>query len=377
MPQRSQPTIPWPRIFDFRLARQRLADSGQSDPAALCLGACGIQAQVMSAAEMALWARQHSLTREKIHAALWKSRSLVKTLAMRGTLHLLPTSHYALYMRALRKSRMRQMRQIMARYGVTSKVSDRVTEAVLEALSNGPLTRPELTGRILALDFVKGKAKAWFDQSWWGVTRQAMAEGLVCYGPDQGRSVTLVLTEQWLPPQEAVEEQEAQKCLFRHYLSSYGPATLQDFSKWAGLKVSEARAIRELLEEELVEVQAGSGPGWLLSRDREALSESRPPRPHLRLLPYFDCYLLGHAQKNPFLDPKHYKQVFRQAGWVSPVILLDGKVIGVWDLTHRSNHSIVKVKPFKKLSKAVGGMIEREVADLRKFLGNPTQVVTI
>ncbi len=328
----------------------------------------------MSAAEMALWARQHSLSREKIHAALWEERSLVKTLAMRGTLHLLPTREYAVYMRALKKSRLRQMRQIMARYGVSHKVSDRVTEAVLKALGDGPLTRPELTGRILALDFVKGKAKDWFEQSWWGVTRQAMAQGLVCYGRDQGRSVTLVLTDEWLPPQPAIQEEEAQRALFRQYLSSYGPATLQDFCKWSGVQIPEARQIRDGLGEELVAIPIDGRRAWLLRRDHQALSTSHPSRRSLRLLPYFDAYLLAHAEKEPFLDPKHYKRVFRQAGWVSPVVLLNGKVIGVWSLTHRSSHSVMQVEPFRKLSKAVRVLIEKEAISLGSFLGKSIQV---
>lgn len=368
-------SIRWPQILAFRLARQHLAPLAQADPALLTSGACGIQAQVLSAAEMGLWARNHSLTREKIQAALWKSRSLVKTQAMRGTLHLLPTFEYALYMRALRRSRLRQMRQIMGRYGVSRKVSDRVTEAVIEALSEGPLSRPELTERILAQGLAKGKSKAWFEQSWWGVTRQAMVEGLVCYGPDQGRNVTLVLTGQWLPRQETHEREQAQMALFRSYLSSYGPATVRDFCKWSGMNASEVRPIRKKLGEELVQIQAEGKPAWLLRRDLEALQQQSSKRRHLRLLPYFDGYLLGHAKKDLFLESTHYKRVFRQAGWVSPVVLLNGKVIGVWSLTQRSKHILVEIEPFEKLSQPVQGLLEREAASLGTFLGNPAQTI--
>jgi len=37
---------------------------------------CGIQSQVMAAAQMAFWARMHGLTRADIRSALWKSRTL-------------------------------------------------------------------------------------------------------------------------------------------------------------------------------------------------------------------------------------------------------------------------------------------------------------
>ena len=47
-----------------------------------------IQAQVMSAAELTLNARIEDLRRDDIRDALWTHRTLVKTWAMRGTLHL-------------------------------------------------------------------------------------------------------------------------------------------------------------------------------------------------------------------------------------------------------------------------------------------------
>jgi hypothetical protein len=62
----------------------------------------GIQAQVFSAAELALWARTEGLAREAIQAALWQEHSLIKTWAMRGTLHLLATSELPLYVAARR-----------------------------------------------------------------------------------------------------------------------------------------------------------------------------------------------------------------------------------------------------------------------------------
>ncbi len=47
----------------------------------------GIQAQVMSAAELALCTRVEGLSPHDVKAALWQDRTLVRTWAMRGTLH--------------------------------------------------------------------------------------------------------------------------------------------------------------------------------------------------------------------------------------------------------------------------------------------------
>jgi hypothetical protein len=62
---------------------------------------CGMQAQVMSSVELALWARIEGLTPADVRDALCKQRRLVKTWAMRGTLHVLRADDYLRWQRPL------------------------------------------------------------------------------------------------------------------------------------------------------------------------------------------------------------------------------------------------------------------------------------
>ena len=143
----------------------------------------------MGPARIGLWARKHGLTRPEIDSALWESHSLVKTSLMRGTLHLVTTGDFPVYITALKSSRLRQMSQIMTRYGVRPEDSNAVTQAVVQALAAGPMTRRELT-ETTVFETLGDKARAWFEQAWWGVVRQAVVEGLACYGPTRGQEVT-------------------------------------------------------------------------------------------------------------------------------------------------------------------------------------------
>ena len=54
----------------------------------------------MSAAELAIGARVDGLPPADVQAALWQERSLVKTWAMRGALHLIAASDLPLYVAA-------------------------------------------------------------------------------------------------------------------------------------------------------------------------------------------------------------------------------------------------------------------------------------
>ncbi len=360
----------------FRLARQHLAEGGGAEVATLCRDACGMQAQVLSAAYLALWARNHGLTREAIDAALQQKRTLVKTSAMRGTLHLLAAGDYSLYIRALCASRVRFMRSIMARYGVTAAEGDAARDAALEALAAGPALRRELQARVLSRSPFSKKARQWFQQSWWGVVRQAIVEGLVCYGPERGKETALIRVEQWLPRQKQWAEQAAQQEFLRRYLHAYGPATRRDFAYWSGFSVADARPIWESLGDELIAVPVGKTIGAMRADDWKPMRSSGPRRPAVRLLPNFDSYLLGHADKSQVMDARHYKRVFRSAGWISSVVLVGGRVAGLWSSTGsgRGKRLHVAIEPFEKLSSLVRARVEEEAEGLGVFFGLPTEV---
>ncbi|MBW8866398.1 MAG: winged helix DNA-binding domain-containing protein, partial [Acidobacteria bacterium] len=57
---------------------------------------------MQSAAEMGIWTRRRETTREDVRRALWQTRELVKTSAMRLTLHVIPAADLAVYVEAMR-----------------------------------------------------------------------------------------------------------------------------------------------------------------------------------------------------------------------------------------------------------------------------------
>jgi len=362
------------QVAAFRLARQHLNGKGRANVVTLCRDVGGVQAQVSSAAELQLWARNHALTGAGIQAALWNQRTLVKTSLMRQTLHWIPASEFSLYIAALQRSRLAFLRRIMWKYAsVAPRQIDTLTAAIVEALADGPLTRRELAERITPR--VSKQVRKWMKIAWGIMTvRPALVEGLICYGPDRGPEPTFVLADRWLPGQKEVDEAEAQRFLLRRYLSSFGPAALRDFCKWAGLPVRETASVWEDLRPELIEISVEGRESWLLRRDQAALENSRGDEPQLRLLPSFDPFLLGHAAKDHIVEARHYKRIFRAGARVSPAVLLGGRAIGIWSHTRGAKSLLVEVRPFAALSKPVRARIEEEATSLARFLGAPLQL---
>jgi hypothetical protein len=371
------------QVAAFRLARNHLLDRRPATLAAVCRDVCGIQAQVMSAAEMSLAARVSGLKREAVHAALWKARALVKTSAMRGTLHLLAAEDFPIYMQALKESRLRHLHRVMGKYGgISPQLSADVSDAAVEALSRGPMTPGELKRSVLAQGLARGRAKKFFAMAWWGVVRQAMIEGRVCYGPNRGHDVMLVRAQDWLPRPparrqrgvpRAMTESQAKVILLRRYLRAYGPATPQDFCRWSGMFGAEARPVWERLSRELREVNVEGRRAWLLARDLRALLRSRLEAPHLRLLPNFDSYLLAHNEKDHLVDARHYAQVYRQAAWISPVVLWNGRAVGIWSLDAESKE--LRVRLFSKATREITAGLKAEASRLSKFLQRPCRLM--
>ena len=122
--------LSWPGVLAWRTARHFLAEPAPHARRLGVVGAlCGLHAQVMASAELSWCARVKGLGREDLPAALWEQRTLVKTWAMRGTLHLLPAQELATWVAALGVLEERQRAPgMLNRIGVTREECDAALE---------------------------------------------------------------------------------------------------------------------------------------------------------------------------------------------------------------------------------------------------------
>jgi uncharacterized protein YcaQ len=358
-------TINWSQVAAFRLARHHFLDQHPADLVRICTDVCGVQAQVMSSARLALWTRNRQIGPPDVERALIEERSVVRASCMRQTLHLLPATEFYIYITALKRSRVEAILRGMSRFGASRKDADRLNEVVLDLLSEGPKTQKEMSKQIRPK--VSKQTQAWMDR-FWSPVRLAMVEGLVCYGPDRGKDSTIVRTDHWLKRQKRVSEFESQRLLLRGYLSAYGPASAGDFSRWSGVSMKETTPIWNSMADELREVSVGDRTFSVLREDFEALASAKLRETLLRLLPGFDPYLLAHVEKGHLVDDSLYKRVYRNQGWISPVVLLDGRVIGIWSIDKKGKSSSIGIELFEKVSKGLRSRIDQDAASLSTFL---------
>lgn len=125
-----------------------------ADPVEVVRRVAGVQAQVASAAELAIRVRQSSPTPGAVERALLVDRSLVKTWAMRGTPYLLPAAVAGDYL-----SLMASLRG-WERPAWPKAAAPRVVHAYLEA--HGPATAAVFNAW-LSRGLKAGVIKGWFE----------------------------------------------------------------------------------------------------------------------------------------------------------------------------------------------------------------------
>jgi hypothetical protein len=357
--------VSWNQVAAFRLLRQQLAGGAKRTPAELARELNGVQAQVLKAAELSLRVRAENITAQGVRSALWQDRSLVRTSAMRQTLHLLPSADFSLYISALRSSRMAALMRVISRFGINAREVEAFNESAVGVLKSGPRTRRDLMAELRKQS--GKKVRAWIDAVWSPV-RTAMVEGLICYGEDQGREPALVRTDQWLGRFKPMAEEQAQQILLERYLKACGPATTKDFAYWSGMPAREAASVWTSLADRMAGVSLEGQKLFILAEDLKVLRESELREPVVRLLPHFDAYLLAHAEKDHLVETRHYKRVFRSQWWISPVVLLNGKIIGTWARVESGKGTTIKTELFGKVTGATRLRLEEEVERVNRLL---------
>jgi hypothetical protein len=329
----------------------------------------GIQAQVGSAAEWSIGTRTDGLQRSEVQQALWQDRALVKTWAMRGTIHLLAAADLPLVVVARCADKGRHRLHDFRQLGFSEAQYDEFLQAVPEVLGDTTMTREALANGVAERMKTPEIRQALLGSSWGTLWKPSMFRGELCFGPGEGRSGTFVNPRKWLGEWKEWEPQEAQRELTRRYLSTYGPATPRDFCFWwDGGGRTFGKRMFDLLADEVETVEVEGWQAIALRSTVEAMATAKVSH-SMRLLPMFDVYVLAQSRNiEPVLAAEHKGKVFRPAAWVSAVVLVNGRIEGVWEYETWKERTLVKVRMFNPPPEEVHQGIEAEVQRLASFL---------
>ncbi|MEA2702842.1 MAG: hypothetical protein QOD63_787, partial [Actinomycetota bacterium] len=254
MTSQTVPRLTWSQVMAWRVRRHHLdTRAPRNDLLDVVATIGGLHAQVMSSAELTAWARVDQLAPGDVPDALWEQRSLVKTWAMRGTLHLLPSSEYGLWQSALSTYRHFLKPSWSKAFGLTPDDLDRMNDAITTALDGRQLTREELAAEVVRLvgDETLGEKMT---HSFGSTLKPAAFRGHLCFGPNRGRNITFARPDQWIGDTNAVDPEEAITELIRRFLATNGPATREEVARWWAITPATATRYRKRLGKDAVDV---------------------------------------------------------------------------------------------------------------------------
>jgi Winged helix DNA-binding domain len=296
----------------------------------------GLHASDPATPFLSLWARCPGFVTADLENELYRSRSLVKHLAMRRTLWVvcaddLPIIQSAASNRVADNERRRLVADLH-KAGLAADGAQWLATACAAVLDHlgrhGPLTSTELRS---ALPEISGTYDPAPGKPWGGMVPVAprvltvlSAQGDIVRGPNDGDWTTSkprwVPTADWLRRMSTPAGGNAE--LVRRWLRTFGPATAADVKWWFGTTLTAAR--KALSDIGAVEVGLGSGPGYVLADDLEVDPEVAPLAV---LLPGLDVTTMGWFDRDWYLGA-HRGHVFDRNGNAGPTAWWNGRVVG-------------------------------------------------
>ena len=341
----------------------------------------GLHAQVRSSAELQAAARIEGLRRDDVRDALADQRSLVKAWSFRGTLHLLTSDDLADFVVAA-ASRERWREEVWLRFAeMTESGIERMIRAVGDILSETPMTRADLADAVA--ERLRDPSLAGRLRTGWGSYLGAPAQrGELIFGPNDGRNVTFVSPSAWLDRPiafaarpDAGEPIDAFARMIARFLVTFPASSRDMIGRWWG--AARAGLVNDAVKRlpvDVVEVEVDGLRTWVRETDVPALDAVEPFR-GVRLLPGFDPFTNELPRRvESILPVAHHDDVYRTAGWVTPLVLVDGRMGGTWEIAGSATRGVINVTRWSSWRRAAGQELEAEVDRVAAFLDCPLAI---
>jgi hypothetical protein len=380
---RPQPTVSttWPHVLALRLERQNLIGRSPAGDLVEVVGRMvGLHAQVMSSAELQAAVRIDGLRAADVRDALWERRRLVKTWAFRQTLHLLTPADVAEFVLAARSLERWHTPAWLRYFDMTEEGVAEVLDAIGDALSDRPMTRVEVVDEVVSR-VRRPHLREEMLTGWGTFLGPAAQRGRLVFGPSEGRNVAFVDPSAWLgrqigPADDAAEADRALARIIARYLAVFPGSSRAMIARWwgGGRLAAVTRALR-LVPDGLVEVDVEGTRGLVRAVDVGALGAATPDHA-VRLLPGFDPFTNELPRRvDSVLGDTHHDRVHRTAGWVTPIVVIDGRVAGTWEIANgRAGAGTIAVWPFGRWRGGARRELGPEVERIAAFLDRPLRL---
>jgi hypothetical protein len=353
------------RGFDIalmRLRNQHVALAQFERPADIVKWQGAVQAQDYLGALWAVGLRMKNASEADIEQAL-VDKSILRTWPMRGTLHFVPVAD-ARWMLKLLTPRIVQgsARRMHQQLELDEATFTRSKKLFVKSLQGGRQLSRQALYRVLEAAGISAAANRGLH-----ILSRLAQDGLICFGAREGKQQTFALLEEWAPTAKSMARDEALAELASRYFTSHGPATLQDFAWWTGLKISDATAAFDIIKSQFIQEKI-DGKSYMFSPVMPAVTDRKPM---VHLLPAFDEYTVAYKDRSAILNLANTNQWSSGYGILNPTIIVDGQVVGNWKRSFIKESVTITPDSLVELSQRKTRAVAAAANRYGAFLGAP------
>lgn len=352
-------------LIAHRLSNHRIVNPVFTTPAQVVSWLGAVQAQDYAGAKWSVGLRMPGATEQQVEQSII-DRKIVRTWPLRGTLHFVVGDDVRWMLSLIKPHITSQSASLYRQYELDEKTFTRCFKILAEALKGGKqLMRSELAE-------VLHKKRIPTDTTRLSlILNRTGLEQVICFGARKGNQFTYALLDEWLPETKTLQQDAALRTLATRYFQSRGPASLKDFMWWTGLPKKLAHQGIEMIRPTLEEETVNKIPYWLPAENHGAQTVSSKTF----LLPGFDEYMLGYADRSAILDEAYRVQLNQGNAVFSATIVINGRVAGTWKRTIKKDQVMIEAKAFTAFSKAQKDSIITATNRYAVYLGLVPQVI--
>jgi hypothetical protein len=327
---------------------------------------CAVQAQDYAGVKWAIAQRTAAVSDAELDR-LFNEGAILRTHVLRPTWHVvLPAD-----IRWLLRLTAPRVKAAVAYYdrvlGLDNAAFTRGNVAIGRALqAGGALTRTEI-GEVLrrsGLDID--------NQRLGHLLMRAELDGVVCSGGLRGRQLTYALLDERAPEAPALDGDAALAELATRYFAGHAPAQVRDFAWWSGLSLRQARTGIEMATPHLDRVMLEGVPHY----SAEAAETPRRGRPLVHLLPNWDEYVVGYADRSAHVTAAAFPAPPTSMALLANSVVINGRIVGGWRRTVARDGVVVRTTLKVDITPAQRTGLERACQRYSRFLDRPVELLT-
>lgn len=342
------------QIASYRLTSQHIGAAKFKTAGAVVTHMGAMQAQDFAMVRWAVALRSAGLTEKDVLEAYNKGE-ILRTHVLRPTWHLITNNDADWLIQLTAPRLLNSLTTWNKKLNLTGSVYARSHKVLEKAMATGAITRD---AAVVALQAAR---PAFPPGSHTLLLFRAEVDRLIISGPLVDGDATYTLFDRRVKKRWDLPREEALAKLAERFFKSHGPASLKDFIWWSGLKVADARHAIESVRERFI-AETVSGTEYFMA------SDLKPAQAGTHLIPAFDEFIIGYADREAALAKKYQAKVMTRNGLFRATIVSDGQVIGTWKREPRKAEINFESEFFEKPDQKTAAAVDKAAAGLIHFV---------